>query len=490
MIRHRVERSAARGFTLIELLAVVALIGLLAAMLLAAIQSSREAARRAQCINNLKQLGLAVQNYQSVMNVLPPAYATGIEDLLVETGKNWAWGSMILGSLDQPALYNAINFSQFLDQPSSQTVRRVGLAVFVCPSSRGDEDVVMVRTWYGRDALIDDLATANYVTSAGTRMLSHGPYSLDGSISSLNDAGTGLMFQNSAVAPSGITDGASQTMLAGERSRDLADASWIGTTPMSHGTICTKPGNPTQECVAANVLVLGHTGPENVNHQAAWVDAPNYAASEADGFRSTHPGGCNFLFSDGTVRFLRQTIDPKVFAALSTRTGGGGGRPGPVIPANRNSVGHHPPALRLRGDQEAPEWAGERGVPGLEVAEELGRLGGLLRREVVRLARVAGEVVEPPRRHLRRAAGDGGRGRRPSRRSGRASSPPCGSRSAGRAARRATRGAPRCPCRRGRAGGRRRRASTRPSPRRRRRPAGAARGSGSATSSWAGPPTR
>jgi prepilin-type processing-associated H-X9-DG protein len=101
----------------------------------------------------------------------------------------------------------------------------------------------------------------------------------------------------------------------------------IGTLPIGSGKICTSPGNPTQECVFTNILVLGHTGPENtgpenVAGQPVWVDTPDYRAASADAYRSRHSGGCNFLFCDGSVRFLKETINPRAFAFLATRADG------------------------------------------------------------------------------------------------------------------------------------------------------------------------
>lgn len=92
--------------------------------------------------------------------------------------------------------------------------------------------------------------------------------------------------------------------------------------PFGHAVVCTRPGNLVAECVAANVLVLGHTGPENQNGGPIWVDQPNYPGSGADAYGSRHPNKALFLFGDGSVRGIRSTIDPRTFTALSTRSGG------------------------------------------------------------------------------------------------------------------------------------------------------------------------
>ena len=315
-------KSAVRsphGFTLIEVLVVISIIGLLIALFLPAVLAARESARRLQCGNNLKQVGLALQNYHTAVGLLPSAYATAIQDFVDEMGNNWGWGTMILGQMDQLALYNAVNYSITPFAAGSQTVRRTLVAALLCPSSVDHGPITI-----GSDAigvLVDDLAPSNYIASAGTRSRGDSPISTSG-VFTLNSDETGVMYRNSAVGLSGVRDGTSMTLLAGERSRNLSVATWVGTNRLFLGVICSNPGNPNKECVPTNILVLGHTGPEYRNHAYVWVDQPNYPASHLDAFWSRHSDGCNFVFCDGSVRFLRNSIDPHVYSALSTRSEG------------------------------------------------------------------------------------------------------------------------------------------------------------------------
>lgn len=322
------ERTKPNGlrsaFTLIELLVVISIVGVLTMLVTSAVQSARESARRAKCINNLKQIGIALQNYHSAMNVLPMGYATRLDaNGVSEYGGNWGWGAMVLPQMEMAPLFNSINFSCNFERPESQTARRTRISTYLCPSS-DDFGPVTIHHWpLTDDPYVDDLEPANYVASAGTRSLGHSPKTMDGTIFTRDSEGDGAMYRNSSVSLSAIRDGASSTFLCGERSRNLADAAWAGTMRLlSTGYICTKPGNMTQECVRSTILVMSHTGPENGGGVAIWVDRPNYPASGADGYWSRHSGGCNFLYCDGSARFVKDTIDPRTFHALGTRSGG------------------------------------------------------------------------------------------------------------------------------------------------------------------------
>jgi hypothetical protein len=138
---------------------------------------------------------------------------------------------------------------------------------------------------------VPDLAPASYVGSSGTN-------------------GTdGFFVRNTGFVPEDVADGMSQTFVFGERSQRISDATWAGAPPGVR--LCTKPGWPVRDCRPSWALVLGRAG-----------DRPNDPASEADGFGSLHPGGAQFGLGDGSVRFVPDTIEPRVFRALATRSGG------------------------------------------------------------------------------------------------------------------------------------------------------------------------
>lgn len=310
--------SRRRAFTLIELLVVIVIIGLLVALLLPAVQAAREAARRAQCSNNLKQIGLALHGYHDVWHSFPPAYLTRRSTGL-ELGTGWAWGTLILPYLEQKPLYDAANFdlgfgevsAPLLGLRENMTVRRVSLSMFLCPSAEGGEGPIDL----GAGSSGVAISPGQYIASAGWLDTSRTPVH-----------GTGVLYPNSRVAIAEVSDGTSTTLMIGERSRNLADAAWPGSfgSHTALAPLCTKAGWPTQSCVGMMFLLMGRTGPSSdvVSGGIPGGNTPNHPAAGADGFWSRHPGGCNFLFCDGSVRFVKATVASDIFTSLGSRSGG------------------------------------------------------------------------------------------------------------------------------------------------------------------------
>jgi len=148
---------------------VIAIIGVLIALLLPAVQVARKAARRTQCLNNLKQIGLAMHNYHSALDVFPPGYISNTQGNQAngqEIGPGWGWGAMILSRMEQSPLYNAVNFNLLTTDPGSQTVRSSSLAAFLCPSNTRGESHPDINNASG-STLVSDLAAGQYVAVAG-----------------------------------------------------------------------------------------------------------------------------------------------------------------------------------------------------------------------------------------------------------------------------------------------------------------------------------
>jgi prepilin-type N-terminal cleavage/methylation domain-containing protein/prepilin-type processing-associated H-X9-DG protein len=317
-----------RGFTLIELLVVIAIIAVLIALLLPAVQSAREAARRAQCVNNLKQIALAMHNYHDTTGSFPPQAVNFANDY----GGTWfGWPQMILTTMEQMPLYNSCNFAVNICLPANNpTVYLARINTFLCPSD--DSDKIYTERWWAIRINLNSITNGsplNYITSWGDNKT--------GSIFDyLSGEGTaftwgcgktfrGLFGECSAGAVTSIrecNDGTSNTFLAGENSPNLnggltwanPDAS-AGTTviPMNWFTNL-KDGQrePNGDLCDHNPAIL-----VTADHVRCYR---NYTYNFA--FKSYHPGGANFGLADGSIRFVKQTINARVYNALASRAGG------------------------------------------------------------------------------------------------------------------------------------------------------------------------
>jgi prepilin-type N-terminal cleavage/methylation domain-containing protein/prepilin-type processing-associated H-X9-DG protein len=330
-----------RAFTLIELLVVIAIISVLIALLLPAVQSAREAARRAQCVNNLKQIGLALHHYEEAMSTFPPGYVSSIDRTVldacnqdqenrhgVDLGTGWAWGSMILPFLEQHPLYNSINFNLSVAYHQNDTCSLTALTVYLCPTDPGPSIVPVFEDppdpnnpgSYNGSHIVDYLSRGNYVGMYGIGELC----SQSGALDSPNNNGmgplgqhAGIFYRNSATRISAITDGTSNTIMVGERSHNLSYVTWVArsidgwlgkTSPIEGGTDKFNPS--PEECWTQ---IMGPVGLEDGNRT---INSPQ---AHVEDYWSLHPGGANMLFADGSVHFLKSSISPIPWRALATR---------------------------------------------------------------------------------------------------------------------------------------------------------------------------
>jgi prepilin-type N-terminal cleavage/methylation domain-containing protein/prepilin-type processing-associated H-X9-DG protein len=283
--RHRPET---RGFALIELLVVVAIIGLLVALLLTAVQAAREAARRIQCASNLRQLALAAHNYIDVTGCLP------MGETFHTIASHSDWGPMfsnsllvaLLPELEQRALFNAVNFGWSIYEAANHTVSGTGVAVFWCPSDIGVERVRYL------DWGVDGLTPYAYTSYHGN----HGPWVI-GSIppdSRIMAQNLGLFHQLSAVTTAQVTDGASQTLLFGEK---------------AHGVLDEEAGTWYYDWESSFFPDTSFISWFGINVHRKFAGSPFVFDATVQSTSSFHPGGANFAFLDGSVRFLKETID-------------------------------------------------------------------------------------------------------------------------------------------------------------------------------------
>jgi prepilin-type N-terminal cleavage/methylation domain-containing protein/prepilin-type processing-associated H-X9-DG protein len=289
---------ARRAFTLIELLVVIAVIAVLAGLLLPAVQKIREAANRAYCANNLKEIGLACHGHHDAHGTFPPGYVATAP--YPDTAPGWGWASFLLPFLEQDPLYRQLDFNQPVEK--STAIQSV-LKTFLCPS-----DIVEPQPFWITDAASAPIAQAAPSSYAATV----------GSDASECDAltGDGIFYRNSRTRIADITDGTSSTVMAAERAWAQTKGIWAGVVS---GAV-TRPGSSNvwpNATGSAPVLVLAHNN---------WLNITTDADGGLDDFSSLHPGGVNLLFADGSVHFLRDiTVDGqerRSFWALGTRAGG------------------------------------------------------------------------------------------------------------------------------------------------------------------------
>jgi prepilin-type N-terminal cleavage/methylation domain-containing protein/prepilin-type processing-associated H-X9-DG protein len=316
-------RYSRTGFTLIELLVVVAIIAVLIGLLLPAVQAAREAARRAQCVNNLKQVGLALHNYHTALGAFPMSYAARarFSDGQTDTAPGWGWGTMILPQLEQSPLFSAVNFPIAVEAPQNTTVVTAMLAVYVCPS---DSTAGPFPVSDASGNVRATLAPSSYAACVGN--------DLTDSTTGLNNdgLGNGVMFRNSAITVAGITDGTSQTVLVGERAWAFTEGVWAGV--VTNGT--TRRG-PQNNCPLTGAMY--YPAATLVQAHGNVLNTDTDPDGGLDDFSSRHPGGANFVFADGSVKFLKSVLrnagknpdgstlyspSSLVLQALSTRAGG------------------------------------------------------------------------------------------------------------------------------------------------------------------------
>ncbi len=294
------RRPNRHGFTLIELLVVIAIIAVLIGLLLPAVQKVRAAAARTQCVNNLKQIGLALQNYHDTEKSFPSGYVSNFDSAGNDTGPGWGWAAFILPQMEQQNLYRAIQFNQNIEAPANSGVRVQPIQSYLCPADAAPPTWTVKKYELSGNpvATVCDVASANYI----------GVY---GSVEPGVD-GDGTFFRNSKVRIGDITDRTSNTIIVGERSFRLGPATWVGA--VTSGNMFPPPGSTAPPVVDnASGMCLGHTGDGN---------GPGAVNSYVNQFSSQHTGGVNFLFADGHVGFLQTSMNYSVYKALSTRQGG------------------------------------------------------------------------------------------------------------------------------------------------------------------------
>jgi prepilin-type N-terminal cleavage/methylation domain-containing protein/prepilin-type processing-associated H-X9-DG protein len=333
-----------RGFTLIELLVVIAIIAILIAMLLPAVQAAREAARRTQCTNNLKQIGLAVHNYHDVVGTLPLGCAVSFDASNRPVFQGWGLTARILPYMEDQNKFNACNFSLANEAPQNDTAMRTGTTTYLCPSdglnqeifiddgqprnntnygfNRGDWYVWGVAPWAPQPnspfrtnvcvplaGIADGLSNTLFAADVKT----HTPYLLNCSGLSFAPLGSAPM-PGPSDNPATIPQYTSCSGPLAEFRPDSGHSEWEDGNTSQAGFTTAWPPNTVTPGVF-NGRAIADTDLISIREENG---GPTFAAVTA---RSYHPGGANTLFGDGSVHFIKNTVAGPVWRALGSVSG-------------------------------------------------------------------------------------------------------------------------------------------------------------------------
>jgi prepilin-type N-terminal cleavage/methylation domain-containing protein/prepilin-type processing-associated H-X9-DG protein len=349
-----IPKAIRRGFTLIELLVVISIISVLIALLLPAVQSAREAARRAQCVNNLKQLGISLHNYHAALNSFPlsdtKAWSDYYGGYITDWG-TWSCHALLLGYLEGQPIYNACNFNWAIwwstGAQINSTVARTALGIFVCPSDGICPQIPVISCWMWTGN------TNNYVGSLGTTTLQWSPDS------------TGVFAHSNCYGIQRITDGSSNTIAFSESL--VSAGQWVKWRDGIAAGFYSQQGNGASPSALydanANIpavmkdlqsctqLFLAKQFPAFEDKGFRWAtgspgvtsfntivppNAVNYPwggcrldcqgcgfeFGEFQNATSNHPGGVNCMMADGSVRFIKNSISMPIWWALGTKANG------------------------------------------------------------------------------------------------------------------------------------------------------------------------
>ncbi|TWT78176.1 hypothetical protein Pla123a_09660 [Posidoniimonas polymericola] len=347
--RPRAFKAVPRAaFTLVELLVVIAVVGVLIALLLPAVQAAREAARRSQCVNNLKQIGLATLGHADTHARLPPGYASRSlqspppatrDPSTWDAPPGWGWAAHLLPHLEEAGLAAQIDLAEPLWAPAYEQAIAVEPPVFQCPSTSGPRDPFPLVDASGGPLTVAGrrprVGRSNYVASHGqescwgecgaasTGVVFTNIYTSETKTIAVNgDASRvadGPFYRGSRVRLKEVTDGLSKTIFFGEHASALSDKTWVGVVPgaFTHPRFTSPENSPD----AAATLVLVHAGPSGgeLDITGSPIIHPiNFPTYHVGQMFAEHPGGGNVAMGDGSVRFVADSVNLITWAEASS----------------------------------------------------------------------------------------------------------------------------------------------------------------------------
>ena len=339
------------GFSLIELLVVIAVIGMLVGLLLPAVQASREAARRTSCSNNLRQIGLAAQNYHTAFNRFPAGYVSYktrngsapanafVDPLTWDGAPGWGWAAGLLPYFEANSIADSLRYNEPIWSAGNEEAIASTIPWLLCPSSTGGDEPFLVKNESGSPLVIDGrqvrLGRSHYVASHGqescwgecgsaatgevftniytgkTRFVN-----IEGNAGRVAD---GPFFRNSATRFRDVRDGTSNTIFFGEHSSALSEKTWVGVVPgaFTHPEFQSPENGPD----AAATLTLVHAGPSggelDITGQPI-IHPINFPTFHVGQMYSQHPSGGFVGLGDGSIQFITLSVDLLLWAEMSS----------------------------------------------------------------------------------------------------------------------------------------------------------------------------
>jgi prepilin-type N-terminal cleavage/methylation domain-containing protein/prepilin-type processing-associated H-X9-DG protein len=340
---HADHRS--RGFTLIELLVVISIIAVLIALLLPAVQSAREAARRSQCVNNLKQIALSCFNYESAQGAFPMGNRYIDDSCYNNTSPGscdqdcwfgYSAFALVLPYIEGNAISNAFNYNLISSSKSNTTARYAQVATYVCPSdlpSTASGGSGTAQGSYGMSRGTQENIYLNWAAASFPDPAAEQPKKCNAAL------GNGMFGAEASVKISRVTDGTSNTTFFGDVSRfknqpESVFNTWYWTVaygPRSlngFGAVLIQTGaftypriNSPPDIAGDDTNTVFSCGSGNATSPDWLINCPKALTLGQWAFRSNHAGGVNMAFADGSVKFIKQTINDKTWQALGTRSG-------------------------------------------------------------------------------------------------------------------------------------------------------------------------
>ena len=331
--RYRIVKLVPSGFTLVELLVVIAIIAILIALLLPAVQAARAAARRAQCMNNVKQIALAIHNYHSAFKRMPDnannhGYTSGNwnqppDGALNQFANGFSWMAKILPYMEENAIYDQLNFSlpavSSVGNPSNRELIKSPISNFICPEDPIGYDPVRddLNRWWASSAAgkgfpVDDGAGASTYKGIGNGIeWIDGPTSLFHYMKYNQGDQNDYPIKRNPISFRQVLDGLSNTLMVSERSHACSRATWAcswGSGAAPHSEAHPSRGG-THLGINSTKRVPYHAFPSDCVWLMDWTSFPY-------GMHSYHVGGVMCALADGSVSFLSETMDEELVTAL------------------------------------------------------------------------------------------------------------------------------------------------------------------------------